>query len=189
VICHGARRSKAYAVVGAASAAIFSVSQMLAVGKGGYSALRRGRASAPGQTYLITATCEGRRPLFDDFDRATRCCRTLHELSLWERHRLVCWVLMPDHLHALVELGPGEGLSLVVQRLKSNLARALRIVEPRLATVWSRGFHDHAVRKDESLVEIARYIVANPVRAGLVARAGLYPFWDAAWLRAEKDRD
>jgi putative transposase len=162
---------------------------MLAVGKGGYNALRRGRASAPGQSYLITATCDGRRPLFHDFDRASRCCRTLHGLSLWERHRLVCWVLMPDHLHALVELGAEESISMVVQKLKSNVARALRIAEPDLATVWSPGFHDHALRNDESLVEIARYIVANPVRAGLVARAGLYAFWDAAWMRLGKDRD
>jgi hypothetical protein len=44
------------------------------------------------------------------------------------------------------------------------------------------GFHDHAVRSEEELPALARYIVANPVRAGLVARTGLYPHWDAVWV-------
>ena len=34
----------------------------------------------------------------------------------------------------------------------------------------------------EDLVGVARYIVANPVRAGLVNRVGEYPYWDAVWL-------
>ncbi|MBB5859537.1 hypothetical protein GGR69_001194 [Xanthomonas arboricola] len=29
---------------------------------------------------------------------------------------------------------------------------------------------------------MARYLIANPLRAGLVARVGDYPFWDAIWL-------
>jgi len=48
--------------------------------------------------------------------------------------------------------------------------------------VWQRGFHDHAVRREEDLQALARYVVANPVRAGLVQRTGLYPHWDAIWV-------
>jgi putative transposase len=48
--------------------------------------------------------------------------------------------------------------------------------------VWQRGFHDHALRKEEDIVSVARYIVANPVRDGLVRRIGDYPHWDAVWL-------
>jgi hypothetical protein len=35
---------------------------------------------------------------------------------------------------------------------------------------------------EEDLAQIARYVVLNPVRAGLVRRVGDYPHWDAAWL-------
>ena len=35
---------------------------------------------------------------------------------------------------------------------------------------------------DEDLVAVARYIVANPVRAGLVKNVRDYPHWDAVWL-------
>jgi REP element-mobilizing transposase RayT len=48
--------------------------------------------------------------------------------------------------------------------------------------VWQNGFHDHALRQEEDLAEVARYIVANPLRAGLVERLGDYPHWHAIWL-------
>jgi len=48
--------------------------------------------------------------------------------------------------------------------------------------IWQDGFHDHALRQEEDLAEVARYIVANPLRAGLVERVGDYSHWDAVWL-------
>jgi hypothetical protein len=48
--------------------------------------------------------------------------------------------------------------------------------------VWQSGFHDRALRQEEELQTIARYIVANPLRAGLVKRVGDYAHWDAMWL-------
>ncbi len=46
----------------------------------------------------------------------------------------------------------------------------------------AKTFHDRAMRKEEDLKAAARYIVANPLRAGLVERCGDYPLWDAVWL-------
>jgi len=48
--------------------------------------------------------------------------------------------------------------------------------------VWQPGFHDHALRKEEDVRAVARYVVANPLRAGLVQRIGDYPHWNAIWL-------
>jgi hypothetical protein len=55
--------------------------------------------------------------------------------------------------------------------------------------VWQPGFHDRALRHDESLVTAARYLIANPLRAGLVACPGNYPFWDTVWTGVEIDLD
>lgn len=49
-------------------------------------------------------------------------------------------------------------------------------------SLWQKGFHDHAIRKEENIQQLARYIVANPLRAGLVEKIGDYPLWDAIWL-------
>jgi hypothetical protein len=48
--------------------------------------------------------------------------------------------------------------------------------------VWQSGFHDRALRHDEDLLDAARYIVANPLRAGLVKSLRMYSHWDACWL-------
>jgi REP element-mobilizing transposase RayT len=57
-----------------------------------------------------------------------------------------------------------------------------RLRNKRGQNVWQHGFHDHVLREEEDIANIARYIVANPLRAGLVNKVGDYPFWDAVWL-------
>jgi REP element-mobilizing transposase RayT len=104
--------------------------------------------------------------------------RLLHEQA--DLHSLA-WVVMPDHLHWLVELGP-QPLATLMQRLKSRSAIAINKVESRGGRLWQKGFHDRALRSDEDLQSVARYIVANPLRAGLVRRIGDYPLWDAVWV-------
>jgi len=93
---------------------------------------------------------------------------------------LLAWVLMPDHWHGLVQLGETGKLSPLVQRLKANSARRLPIDMAR--PVWGRGFHDHALRQEEDMRTVARYIVMNPVRAGIARSPRFYPYWDAVWL-------
>lgn len=148
----------------------------------GHRALRRARVSIPGQTYLVTFTTHQRVDLFSNSENASCMARSLHGLSLWKDTQLLAWVVMPDHLHVLVTLGTAESLSSVVQKLKSNTARALNARNHLVGQVWAPAFHDRALRKDEDLGDVARYLVLNPVRAGLVRRVGDYPFWNAAWI-------
>jgi putative transposase len=88
---------------------------------------------------------------------------------------------MPDHAHVLIELGGEESLSLAVGRAKAMASAELRR-SAGLVGIWQPGFHDHALRTEESVHEAARYLVANPLRAGLVTQIGNYPFWDSVWL-------
>jgi len=124
--------------------------------------------------------------LFAEWEPACAAVRVFTSAANWRRSRLLCWVLMPDHWHGLVELGQTDILSSVVQRLKGRSARAANRAMSRTGkAVWGSGFHDRALRVEEDLLGTARYIVHNPIRAGLVARSGLYPFWDAVWLGSE----
>lgn len=149
----------------------------------GHAALRRGRVSLAGGIYLVTFTTFERRPVFGDLDAARACARAVTDNRLWAPSRLLAWVLMPDHWHGLLSLGDGDDLSRQVGRLKTNTARAVRQAGPRVPRVWARSFHDHALRNEQDdLRETARYLVMNPVRAGLVRRVGEYPYWDAIWL-------
>jgi REP element-mobilizing transposase RayT len=147
----------------------------------GQQALRRGRMSLPGQIYLLTATTADRAPWFLDVVFARAICRLMIEPRTWGDARLLCWVLMPDHWHGLIELGERDDLSLVMNRFKSVTSKRLRQTE-LCSRLWARGFHDHALRRDEDIHAAARYIIANPVRAKLVDRTGNYPYWNCIWL-------
>ena len=147
----------------------------------GHQALRKGRASLPGQVYLLTTTTAERVPWFLDMELARATCRLTAGHRTWGDAHLLCWVLMPDHWHGLVELGDRDDLPRVMNRFKAITSKHARRVG-HAGQVWARGFHDHALHREENIRQAARYIVANPVRAGLAGRAGDYPYWDCIWL-------
>jgi REP element-mobilizing transposase RayT len=141
--------------------------------------LRKGRRSISNQVYLITTTTARREPFFADWRSGRLVVATLRSEG---RARTLSFVVMPDHLHWLMELGEGADLSGVVQGLKSVSSRRINASLGSRGSVWQPGFHDHALRSEEDLVGVARYVVANPVRAGLVRSVREYPLWDAIWI-------
>ena len=140
------------------------------------SALRRGRYSEAGRVYLVTAVTHERTPVFRDFFAARTLVQALRLEEAEKRARTLAYVVMPDHLHWLLQLGEGSTLSAVVGGVKSVTAHRLGM------RIWQPGFHDRAMRREEDLENAARYLVGNPLRAGLVEKAGDYPHWDAVWI-------
>ncbi|WP_394000249.1 transposase [Luteimonas sp. WGS1318] len=148
----------------------------------GHRALRRGRVSLPQQAYLVTVTTPRRRALFAHFAAGRAVCSAFSASADEGDAALLAWVLMPDHVHWLLQLGTDASLARVIAKWKAAATRAVHAQTAHTGEVWSRGFHDRALRHDEDLRAAARYVVLNPVRAGLVARVTEYPFWDAVWL-------
>ncbi|KGD64093.1 hypothetical protein Y5S_02633 [Alcanivorax nanhaiticus] len=138
--------------------------------------LRRGRVSIRGQQYLVTAVTRNRAPWFEETAAARLLCRNFIAMEKMGAGETLCFVVMPDHFHWLLSLSGKYSLSQTVGMLKSQTARAMG------QSIWQRGFHDHALREEEDCVQIARYIVANPIRAGLTTNVRLYPYWNAMWL-------
>jgi len=138
--------------------------------------LRKGRVSEANRIYFITAVTADRQPMFTDFSHARQLIKVLWESATMQRTQTLCFVVMPDHLHWLMQLHEDNKLSQVVHTVKSLSSKRIG------QRIWQKGFYDHAVRKDEELKSLARYIVANPLRAGLVESVGLYPHWDSVWL-------
>lgn len=134
--------------------------------------------------YLLTTVTRRRECLFADPSSARVLSRLIHAASTWADSRLLVWVLMPDHWHGLLQLGD-EPLGRVMNRFKACASRALHESCGLDGSLWDRSFHDHALRVDEDIRAVARYVVANPVRAGLVDSVFDYPYWNAVWL----DRD
>ncbi len=144
-------------------------------------ALRQGRYSELNQIHLITTVTHGRQPLFHDFSLARCVVFALMNTTVAKQADTLAYVIMPDHIHWLMQLKRGN-LSQAVQKVKSKSGYDINHLCQRSGQIWQRGFHDHALRKEEEVKAVARYIVANPLRAGLVKSIGDYPFWDAIWL-------
>ncbi len=145
--------------------------------------LRKGRTSIPNQVYLVTTVTHNREPLFVDFHFARTVINSIRYIDLTQQTITQAFVVMPDHLHWLFTLGNTAELSQAVANLKRRSAFRINALRCRTGTpLWQKGFHDYALRKEDEMKAAARYIVANPLRAGLVRNIGDYPFWDAVWL-------
>jgi len=138
--------------------------------------LRKGRVSESGRIYLLTAVTCQRQPVFADWRVGRLLVEQLRSAEAAAMVTSMAWVVMPDHLHWLVELQRGS-LAGLMCRVKSRSSRSIE-----RGRLWQRGYYDRALRRDEDLKDAARYIVMNPLRAGLVKRVGDYPLWDAIWV-------
>jgi putative transposase len=148
-----------------------------------YDNLRKGRHSEANRAYFVTTVLADRKKrYFADFLCARR---VVNEMRILHDHEMVvslAWVIMPDHVHWLFQLTDKVDLSSVMKQLKARSAHSVNAYLNRKGPLWQKAFYDHGVRDGEDIRGIARYIVANPVRAGLVEKLGDYPHWDAIWL-------
>ena len=143
--------------------------------------LRIGRYTEPNRIYLLTTNTLDRELVFEDFVLGRLVVEQFRIAQDQGWANSLAWVVMPDHFHWLIELGQGS-LGELMQKTKSLSTRAVNISSGRKGSLWQPGYHDRALRREEDLVGLARYVVANPLRAGLVKRLGEYPLWDAIWV-------
>ena len=151
----------------------------------GVHSLRRGRHSAPNQIYHVTTATLWRKKLFVQFDAARAVIASVRRETEACRCDTLCFMLMPDHLHWLMQVRDRSSLAASVNHVKSHSARRINALRGASGRVWQRGFYDRAVRSHEDVAAVARYIVANPLRAGIVDSVREYPFWDAVWVSAK----
>ncbi len=148
----------------------------------GHRALRSGRTSISHHIYHLTVGTNARVPWFKDNCAAYQVARCVEDRQLLGDASTLAWVLMPDHLHWLCQLGEDDPLPVVVARMKSATARNANAVLGREGQLWQKGYHERAVRSHDDVEQVARYIVGNPVRAGLADEPGAYPYWNHVWL-------
>lgn len=104
--------------------------------------LRLGRHSRIGQSYILTTVTQERRRYFDD---ATAAQEVMDGLT----HSLA-YVVMPDHIHWLVEIR-AFSLDYIMQRFKSSSALRINRMLGKTGPFWQSSYHDHAIRSEESL--------------------------------------
>jgi putative transposase len=143
---------------------------------------RRNRVA--GACYFFTVNLHDRRSdvLVGEIDvlrsavRATRARYPFH---------IDAWVVLPDHMHCLWTLPPDDfEFPARWQMIKATFSRSVRRGEERRASlvrkresgVWQRRYWEHTIRDELDYAAHMDYIHFNPVKHGLAAHAGDWPF-------------
>ena len=129
---------------------------------------------------FVTVVTKNRTPWL--IDHVDQLLNAMSRAKQKYPYKHIAHVILPDHFHWLFSLTGERSLSVSVNTVKSFSAREINRILRRHGGVWQRGFYDRAIRREENLKHVARYIVANPLRAGIVGSIGEYPFWDMKWL-------
>jgi putative transposase len=139
--------------------------------KPGYAALRRFRHSAAGAEYFLTTNLsthgsglEAKALLSEIWSQWAR----LQDEELW---LIRTAIVMPDHVHLLISLGPAAELAACMRLFKGRVTPALRGIGMK----WQEGFYEHRLREAEDLLPVFLYIFLNPYRAGLIPTDRTWP--------------
>lgn len=120
--------------------------------------------------YFLTICCRkmGANQLCRDGigPRVLELVRKYHQARRWHCSIVL---LMPDHLHAIIQTPENLTLDLVVRHFKQACAK-------QTGVAWQRGFFEHRLRGRDSSQQKYRYIEMNPVRAGLVKKPEDWPW-------------
>jgi REP element-mobilizing transposase RayT len=130
----------------------------------------------PGQKAMIAEYSPAKIEAY--FDRGAGACSLrdprigepmANALRFWDgkRYRLVAWCVMPNHVHVVCRLLPGQELAVVLHSWKSYTARRSNKLLCRRGAFWQREYYDRLIRNEDEFERAVRYVVSNPERAGL----------------------
>ena len=145
------------------------------------------RAFTPGGTFFFTVVTEGRRPILasgEAVDVLRNAFRVVRQSRPFEIDAIV---VMPDHLHCIWTLPPGDWdfptrWRLVKTWFTKHCPEALRCVPDAARfkkggqAIWQHRYWEHLIRDHADLARHVDYIHYNPVKHGLVGSAGAWPW-------------
>jgi REP-associated tyrosine transposase len=131
------------------------------------------RPQVAGGVYHIGIRGVRRQRIFtndSDCEMFSRFFGSVVERSRWQCH---AYCLMPNHYHLLIETAE-PNLSVGMQRLNSRYAQWFNDEHGLSGHVFDRRFYSRLVESTVDLIELARYLLLNPVRAGVCKDAGAW---------------
>jgi len=96
-----------------------------------------------------------------------------------KRYRLIAWVIMPNHVHILIQNVPGHSIAQIMHSIKSFTAHEANKILGRKGRFWFKEYFDRYIRSGRHFQATLRYIEENPVRARLCAKSEDWKFGSA----------
>ena len=130
--------------------------------------------------YFLTICVDWRRRDFEDETSARFVIAQLLLIAATSQFEVIAYCVMPDHVHALVVgLSDASDFKAFVKRYKQATGIWWKR-EGHCDRLWQEGYHDRILRERDVNEGVIRYILINPVRAGLVSDPREYPFLGAS---------
>ena len=145
-------------------------------GESHQKSLRRGRYDESGFYYFLTTVTQNRRPIFLEHATAQIVLNSLKWLNDNDRITLIAAVVMPDHVHFIIEL-KSTSLVKLMHSLKSYTANEINRVLGQKGHVWESQYYERGIKDESTLNSLIRYCLENPVRKGMVSDYREYRFW------------
>ena len=145
------------------------------------------RGQQGGYAYHVINRGNGRGTVFHKTQDYEAFLSLLAEAKKRHRVKLFGFCLMPNHFHLVVEPAHQTALSQFMQWLLTSHVRRYHKHYGSSGHVWQGRFKSFAVQRDEYLITTLRYVLQNPVRAGLSETVHEWP-WSSARRRQLVDR-
>jgi REP element-mobilizing transposase RayT len=133
------------------------------------------RIEFSGALYHITSRGDRREDIYEDDEDRRMFLRTLAEVVKQFNWRCHAYCLMSNHYHLVVET-PDGNLSKGMRQLNGVYTQASNRRHQRMGHLFQGRFKGILVDKDSYLLELARYVVLNPVRARMVREPRQWPW-------------
>ena len=127
------------------------------------------------QRYFLTFCTERRRPVFTHETAVGLVLEQFRQSCARHGFANLAYCFMPDHLHLLLE-GAREDADLCPCVSDAKQRSGFEFRRSAAHRLWQTGYYDHVLRDEEGVFGVVRYILENPVRAGLASRVGEYKF-------------
>ena len=84
-----------------------------------------------------------------------------------KRYDLLAWCVMPNHVHVVLKLAPGEALEKILHSWKSFTSHEINKRNGTSGAIWQKESYDHLIRDGDDLRNQIAYVLENPMKAGL----------------------
>ena len=135
--------------------------------------------------YFLTFCTFERRPHFLQAANVDIAHDQILRAAVANKFSIHTYCYMPEHVHLVVEAEHDDcDLKCFVARAKQY--SGFHFKRATASALWQRYGYERVLRNEESTIAVARYVIENPVRAGMVASPADYPFWGSStWSRDE----
>ena len=134
------------------------------------------RLTLPGYPHHIIQRGNNRQPIFVTTQDYQTLLALLAENAVKFGVALHAYVLMSNHFHLLATPQTAEGLPQMMQAVGRRYVRYFNDTQKRSGTLWEGRYKSTVIQSERYLLACMAYIDLNPVRAGMVAQAGQYPW-------------